>query len=36
MRKDDRLDLGSVLVHKQALAEIVHATLCEIDGVSPI
>ena len=36
MRKDERLDLGSVHVHKQALAEIVHATLCEIDGASPI
>jgi len=36
MKLDNKIDLGSVQVHKKVLAEIVFSAISEIDGVSLI
>ena len=36
MKRDDKIDLGSVQVHKKVFAEIISSAMDEVDGVSLI
>ena len=36
MKRDDKIDLGSVQVHKKVFAEIVSSALDEIKGVNKV